>query len=105
MQTPLWVPLFVAGLGLLGTIAGTVTGVVLTQRQATRREALARQHERKRQQEQWTREDGLRTFDQRRTAYIEFYESLRDTGLVVYYYGRGRGESALPPDFQLGASF
>jgi hypothetical protein len=24
-------------------------------------------------------------------------------GLVVYYYGRGRGESGLPPDFQLPA--
>jgi hypothetical protein len=39
--TPLWVPLLVAGLGLLGTIIGTVSGVLITQRRSDRRELAA----------------------------------------------------------------
>ncbi len=36
--TPLWVPLVVAAMGLVGTVAGTVGGVLITQLMAKRRE-------------------------------------------------------------------
>lgn len=64
--TPLWVPLFVAGLGLLGTIVGALGGVVITQRRSDEREQAA--WDREMQRERWSREDEARTFEQRREA-------------------------------------
>ena len=46
--TPLWVPLLVAGLGIVGTVAGTVSGVVLPRRKADQRDSLSWDRERKR---------------------------------------------------------
>jgi hypothetical protein len=86
---PLWVPLVVAILGLIGTAGGAIAGVVITQRRSDRRENTAWQRERDRERERWAREDAARTFEQRREAYSDFYESLRDMGRTVYDYGMG----------------
>ncbi|KXX60281.1 hypothetical protein AZG88_38225 [Rhodococcus sp. LB1] len=72
-MTPLWVPLVVAAIGLITT----VTGVVVTQILANRRERASWNRDLQREQVRWTREDQRLTFEQRRTAYVEFYESLR----------------------------
>lgn len=70
-QTPLWVPLVVAGLGLLGAVCGTIVGVLITQRRSDRREQVAWNRERERERERWAREDAMRTFEHR--AYERFY--------------------------------
>ena len=94
-STPLWLPLAVAGIGLLGTIIGTVTGVLIAQRRSDRREREAWQRERDRERQLWAREDALRNFEQRRDTYVSFYETLRKTVLKVYDHGMGL--SAPPP--------
>jgi hypothetical protein len=104
--TPLWVPLLVASLGIVGTVAGTVSGVVYAQRQADRRDALSWERERKREEQRWAREDLARTFEHRRNAYVEFYESLRDTTFMIYNHKMGlsqpvEGQDEPPFDFQL----
>src|SRR6476469_10864229 len=71
--TPLWVPLTVAVIGLIATIVGTISGVIITQRRSDRREKVAWERERERERERWAREDAARTFDLRRESYIEFY--------------------------------
>ena len=86
--TPLWVPLAVAGLG----ITGTLFGVFLTQRQANKSDALVWE----RNQQQWDRDDALRTFDHRRDAYVAFYEAVTDMTLAIYNHGIGK--SAKPDD-------
>ena len=73
VQTPLWVPLLVAGIGVLGTLAGGIGGVLITQRRADRREYAAWQRE----HEQWQREDVARTFEHRREACVELFGSIR----------------------------
>ena len=90
--TPLWVPLVVAGIGLLGTIIGTIAGVLITQRRSDRRERESWVRERERERERWAREDALRTFEQRRDAYIDFYESLREMARTAYDHGMGLSE-------------
>ena len=95
-STPLWLPLAVAGIGLLATIIGTVTGVLIAQRRSDRREREAWQRERDRERQLWAREDALRNFEQRRDNYVSFYETLRETVLKVYDHGMGL--SAPPPD-------
>lgn len=76
MQIPLWVPLLVAALGVLGTLAGSLGGVLITQRRSDRREERASQRERDREADRWRREDQVRTFENRRSAYQELYEQL-----------------------------
>lgn len=76
--TPLWVPLLVALLGVIGTAAGTIVGVVMTQHAARQREADARTHELERERARWAREDEARTFEHRRQAYLDLYVALRD---------------------------
>lgn len=93
--TPLWVPLVVAGIGLLGTIIGTISGVLITQRRSDRRERSAWERERQRERELWVREDALRTFEQRRDAYIGFYTALRQMARAAYDHGMGLSD---PPD-------
>jgi hypothetical protein len=66
---PLWVPLVVAILGLIGTAGGTIAGVMITQRRTDARDRAAWERER----ERWAHEDAAHTFDLRREAYIEFY--------------------------------
>lgn len=91
-QTPLWVPLVVAGLGLLGTVCGTIAGVLIAQRRSDRREQAAWERGRDSEHERWAREDALRTFEHRRAVYEHFYESLRVMALVVYDHGLGLSE-------------
>ena len=88
-STPLWVPLVVAALGLLGAVTGTVGGVIITQRRADRREATAWTRQQEREAEVWAREDAARTFEHRREAYTDFYEALRNMMLRVYSHGMG----------------
>jgi hypothetical protein len=76
--TPAWVPLAVAAIGLVGAVGGTLGGVVLTQRRADAREVENRAAEARRERARWAREDELRTFEQRRDAYIAFFEADRD---------------------------
>lgn len=94
-QTPLWVPLVVAGLGLFGTVCGTIAGVLIAQRRSDCREQAAWERGREAELERWAREDALRTFEHRRTAYEQFYESLRGMALAAYDHGLGL---APPPE-------
>jgi hypothetical protein len=94
--TPLWVPLVVAGIGLLGTVVGTIAGVSIAQRRSDRRELAMWQRERIRQRELWQREDALRNFEHRREAYVSFYESLREMSRTAYDHGMGL--SPPPPE-------
>jgi hypothetical protein len=96
---PLWVPLLVAGLGLVGTVLGTIGGVLLTQRRSDRREAIAWQRERQREKEQWAREDSARTFDQRRDSYVDFTRTLRAAAQLAHNRSFfGEPESGELPD-------
>jgi hypothetical protein len=107
VATSTWLTVLVAAVGLVGTVGGTVAGVVLTQRQASRRDAIAWERERTRERERWAREDADRTFSHRRDAYVDFYESLRDMAFAIYSFGMGlagepdENDGRLPPDFQL----
>jgi hypothetical protein len=97
------VPLVVAGIGLLGTIIGTVSGVLITQRRSDRREAEA--WERERERERWVREDALRNFEQRRDAYIDFYATLREMARTAYDHGMGLSEpEELPFEWNMAAA-
>jgi hypothetical protein len=93
-STLLWVPLVVAGIGLLGTIVGTISGVLITQRRSDRREATAWERERVRERELWAREDTVRNFEARRDAYVSFYEALRKMARTAYDHGMGLSEVA-----------
>ena len=70
--TPLWVPLLVAAMGLIGTVAGTVGGVLVTQLMANKREQANWTRELRREQTRWSREDQTMTFEHRRVAYVDF---------------------------------
>ncbi|WP_433273998.1 hypothetical protein ACQPZA_24095 [Pseudonocardia xinjiangensis] len=89
---PIWVPLIVAGLGVLGTVVGTLAGVLVTQRRSDRRERESWERERVRERELWVRDDMLRTFEQRRDAYADFYSSLRIAYLAVIGIGEERAD-------------
>jgi hypothetical protein len=73
---PLWVPVVVAILGLIGTAGGAIAGVVITQRWSDRRDKTAWERERERERELWAREDAARMFDLRRDAHSEFYTAV-----------------------------
>jgi len=95
--TPVWVPLVVAALGFIGTLGGALGGVVITQRSADKREQESRADQFKQERERWAREDEARTFEQRRDAYIAFYEALGQTlGIVNYFFHKGADLSKLP---------
>ena len=83
--TPLWLTLIVAALGP----ASALFGVWITQRRADRREDATFARERAREQARWQREDESLTFEHRREAYAEFYESLRKMQLAAYDHGMG----------------
>ncbi|MBM4722856.1 hypothetical protein GS439_09075 [Rhodococcus hoagii] len=58
--TPLWVPLVVAGLGLIGTVVGAISGVLITQRRSDKREDASWEREWDRERAGWEREDEAR---------------------------------------------
>lgn len=101
MTTPLWVPLVVAALGLIST----VVGIVVTQIMANRREHASWQRDTDREQKRWQREDHSRTFEHRRTAYVEFYEALRAMMQRAYAHGLGLSDEGneLPEGWQTDA--
>lgn len=82
--------LIIAALGIAATLAGTLGGVLLTQRSADRRERAL-----------WAREDELRTFEHRRIAYVDFYQANVDAqrSAAAYFSARGRGDDTVewPP--------
>jgi hypothetical protein len=73
-STPLWLPLASAGIAVLGTLGG----VLITQRQADRRE------------------DKARTFEYRREVYADFYKALQAMARLAYLHGIELNED--PPD-------
>lgn len=89
-------PLLVAGIGLIGALAGGIVGSVLTQRQADK--AWAR--ERERQQEERDREDQARTFEHRREAYLDFYVAVKALARTAYGHSYGFTEAELPEGWQ-----
>lgn len=102
--TPLWLTLVVAALGP----GSALFGVWLTQRRADKRDDATFVRELARERERWQREDQARTFENRRVAYAEFYESLRKTGVRIHDHGYGLSddqdeEGRLPADWQLDA--
>jgi hypothetical protein len=102
-STPLWVPLLVAALGVVSTLVG----IVVTQIMANRRERATWTRELGREQARWAREDQALTFEHRRTAYVEFYESLRKMMLRVYDHGMGLSDdegAELPWGWQTDAA-
>ncbi len=109
MQTPLWVPILVAAMGLFGTVAAGVGGVLLTQRHTARREKVAYEREREREHERWARDDQARTFEHRREAYARFYEELstlwrkaRENAFeITEQLPNSWGESAFPKLYEL----
>ena len=70
--TPLWVPLVVAGVAVIGTLAGVVFTQVWNSRLEERRWA----RENDRLGEAHDREDLNRTYEHRRAAYVEFQQEL-----------------------------
>ncbi len=98
--TPLWVPLAVAVLGMVGTL----TGVMLTLRSSAKREDVRWEQERAKDREVWAREDAARTFDERRAAYWSFYEALHSTVIQVEQFAHGSTVAEeLPEDWQYAA--
>jgi hypothetical protein len=74
----------VAVLGLLGTGGGAIAGVLITQHRSDQREKVTWHREREREHEHWAREDAARTFELRRTAYIELFEAVREQRVYLH---------------------
>lgn len=72
-RVQMWVTVAVALLGL----ASTVLAVFITQRASNQRDEASRAHELERERARWEREDKVRTFEQRRDVYVDFYVALR----------------------------
>ncbi|OBB76803.1 hypothetical protein A5759_05200 [Mycobacterium sp. 852014-52144_SCH5372336] len=86
-----------AALGFIGTLGGALGGVVITQRSADRRERESRAEEFKRERARWAREDAARTFEERRDAYLGFYEALRQAlAFANSFFDEGADLSRLP---------
>jgi hypothetical protein len=64
-------------MSLAGTLAGGVTGTILAQRGAGRREDEAWTRQREREREQRIREDQARKFEHRRETYLDFYVAVK----------------------------
>jgi hypothetical protein len=96
--TPLWVPLVVAGIGVLGTLAGGIAGGLLTQRWADRRDDKTWARERVREQERWRREDEARTFEHRREVFEDFYQAVKALARKAYCHGYGFTDGPELPD-------
>jgi len=70
--TPLWVPLVVAAIAVIGTLAGVTSTQIWNSRNEARR--WARENDRLR--EVHAREDRNLTYEHRRAAYVEFQQEL-----------------------------
>lgn len=76
-------------MSLAGTLAGGVTGTILAQRGADRREDEAWTRQREREREQSVREDQARKFGHRREAYLDFYVAVKALAKTAYGHGYG----------------
>jgi hypothetical protein len=76
-----------AGIAVLGTLGGSLGGVLVTQRWADRREDKAQ-----------AREDEARTFEHRREAYADFYEAVQAMARLAHLHGMVLTED-LPDDW------
>jgi hypothetical protein len=106
VNATIWVPLVAATCAAVGSLGGGLVGVLITQRKADRRERENRASELERERERWAREDDEKTFDHRRVAYVEFYESLRRAMGRVSDHGIGLsddGSEQLPSGWQAEA--
>jgi hypothetical protein len=99
VQTPLWVPLVVAGIGVLGTLAAGIAGVLITQSRSDKRDTKTWDRERKREQERWSREDRVRTFDHRREAYTDYFENIKAMARRAQQSTRSDPPTELHPDW------
>jgi hypothetical protein len=95
--TPLWVPLVVAALGL----AATLVGVMITQRRADKREAVAWEREQERERARWSREDAAQTFEHRRIAYVSFYHAVSEMGESIHRHHAAVQNENMPVDSHL----
>ncbi|MGW1061768.1 hypothetical protein [Micromonospora rubida] len=95
---PLWVPMAVAVLGVLGTLAASIVTQVLTRRRDDRRWSL----EREERARQWHREDAARWLADRRAAYTELLVVLHEQDRVLEAVRRRRAQ-ALPLDGPVSA--
>jgi hypothetical protein len=82
--TPLWVPLVVAVLAVLGTLAG----VVFTQVWNSRLEERRWTRENDRLREARAREDRNRTYEHRRAAYVDFLQEVERLRGIYISSGR-----------------
>jgi hypothetical protein len=87
--TPLWVPLVVAFVAVVGTLAGVIFTQVWNSRLDERR--WARENERLREVQ--AREDSNRTYEHRRAAYIDF---LQEFERLQHLYITGEPDKAPP---------
>jgi hypothetical protein len=99
MQTPIWIPLVVAALGVVGTVTAGIAGVLITQRRADRREEEISERERRREREHWAREDTARTFEQRQRAYVNYYKSIRRMARIADDLSDEMSSRSLPEDW------
>jgi hypothetical protein len=83
---PTWIPLVVAVVGVLGTLAAAVFAQVWQ----TRREAERWERERKREREIWMREDATRYFDQEREAHMAFLREWQQIHITLWPYAKGQ---------------
>lgn len=98
-STPLWVPLVVAGIAVVGTLLAGISGAWFTRRWSDQREDRAWDRERQRERERWARDDEARTFEHRRAAYEDFYTAVKALADLAYNYGQGLTGSDEPwPD-------
>ena len=91
MQTPIWVPLVAAAFGIVG--------VLWTQWRADARAERDWQREREHEAELWAREDRVRTFEQRRQNYTDFYTALKTMVEAASEHAHHRNPEVLPPTF------
>lgn len=87
MDTSSWLSIILAVVAVLGSVGGTVVGVVITQRRSDRRDKLQWERTREIETARWAREDAMRTFERRQACYMEFEEFLRSAALAVYRAG------------------
>ena len=91
MQTPVWVPLVAAGLG--------IAGVLWTQWRADARSDKIWERERRHEALRWAREDQARTFEQRRDTYVGFYAAVKRMVETASEHAHAVDPRELPPDF------
>jgi hypothetical protein len=101
---PPWWSLMPTAFGLLSAIVGGVVGVIITQRRTDRRERQASDREADRERRSWHREDSLRTFENRRDAYADFFVSLEImASMADEFAGAGHEKELLHSKYQAEA--